>query len=78
MKHDPRELVLEGLLKEFGDIESSKCGDAFDESSFDAAHAGKFKLRFAGVAAQLDHDFVISVARDLTGGRFHFVVELRA
>jgi hypothetical protein len=75
--HDPSDLILGGL-EEFRDIESSKCGHAFDQGGFDAPHAGKFELRLCGVAGELDFEFMLGVARDLTGERFHLAVELCA
>jgi len=74
MLHDPRHLVLGG--SESGrDIEPAKRGHALDQGYLDAPHAGEFEHPLCGVAGQLDCDFILGVARDLTGERF--AVELR-
>jgi hypothetical protein len=57
MLHDPRGLILGGS-EALWDIESSKCGHAFDQGGFDAPYAGQFELRPCGVAGALDCDLI--------------------
>ena len=73
----PSGLVFGGS-EAIGDIEHPECGHSFDQGSSDAPHPGEFELRLCGVAGPLDFDFILGVARDLTGERFHLAGELCA